>query len=298
MHPDSPTRDADLDNLKRKIDAGADRAITQFFFSADCFFRFRDAVAAAGIDIEIVPGILPVSNVATTRRFAADAAAPRSPTGWTSCSKGSTTCPSARQLVAATVAAELCGQLYAGGVRHFHFYTLNRAELSYAICHLLGVRANMSAAERPSRRGGQAHPDQGRRLRHADPGRAAAERRLSRRARPAQGPARQQRPAQPDPARADRARSASASPTRAPTSSPPTPSTPMRISQADYGAEALVPRHQPRRGADRPRGRRPLVRSATASRAGSRARSGRPTRPCRCRPTSTTRPIARSISTR
>ena len=147
VHPDAPTRDADLDNLKRKVDAGADRAITQFFFSPECFFRFRDAVAAAGIEVEIVPGILPVSNVAQTRRFAAMCGA-AIPAGSNDLFEGLDDLPAARQLIAATVAAELCGQLYAGGVRHFHFYTLNRAELSYAICHLLGVRgARMSAAE-------------------------------------------------------------------------------------------------------------------------------------------------------
>ena len=140
IHPDSSSRAFDLENLKRKVDAGADRAITQFFFSADCFFRFRDEAAAAGIDVEIVPGILPVSNVATTRRFAATCGA-TIPQWLDDLFEGLDDLPSARQLIAATVAAELCGQLYAGGVRHFHFYTLNRAELSYAICHLLGVRA-------------------------------------------------------------------------------------------------------------------------------------------------------------
>jgi methylenetetrahydrofolate reductase (NADPH) len=140
MHPDSSTRAFDLDNLKRKIDAGADRAITQFFFSADCFLRFRDEAAAAGIAIDIVPGILPVSNVATTRRFAQTCGA-TIPKWLDELFEGLDDLPSARQLIAATVAAEICGQLYAGGVRQFHFYTLNRAELSYAICHLLGVRA-------------------------------------------------------------------------------------------------------------------------------------------------------------
>ena len=142
-HPDSASRAADIDNLKRKVDAGADRAITQFFFSPDCFFRFRDDAAAAGIDVEIVPGILPVSNVATTRRFAATCGA-SIPQWLDDLFEGLDDLPAARQLIAATVAAELCGQLYAGGVRHFHFYTLNRAELSYAICHLLGVRAKQS----------------------------------------------------------------------------------------------------------------------------------------------------------
>ena len=140
IHPDSSTRQFDLDNLKRKVDAGADRAISQFFFSADCFFRFRDEAAAAGIDCEIVPGILPVSNVATTRRFAQSCGA-NIPQWLDDLFEGLDELPAARQLIAATVAAELCGQLYAGGVRCFHFYTLNRAELTYAICHLLGVRA-------------------------------------------------------------------------------------------------------------------------------------------------------------
>jgi len=140
IHPDSADRAADLDNLKRKVDAGADRAITQFFFSADCFLRFQDAVAAAGMDIEVVPGILPVSNVAQARRFA-DLCGASIPSWLNDLFEGLDDLPAARQLIAATVAAELCGQLYAGGVRNFHFYTLNRAELSYAICHLLGVRA-------------------------------------------------------------------------------------------------------------------------------------------------------------
>jgi methylenetetrahydrofolate reductase (NADPH) len=139
IHPDSADRPADIENLKRKVDAGADRTISQFFFSADCFFRFRDAVADAGMNIEIVPGILPVSNVAQTRRFAATCGA-SIPEWLNGLFEGLDDLPAARQLIAATLAAELCGQLYAGGVRHFHFYTLNRAELSYAICHLLGAR--------------------------------------------------------------------------------------------------------------------------------------------------------------
>ena len=147
VHPDSISKGADLDNLRRKIDAGADRAITQFFFSPDCFFRFRDEAAAAGIDAEIVPGILPVSNVSQTRKFAAMCGASIPP--WMDCLfEGLDDLPAARQLVAATVAAELCALLYAGGVRHFHFYTLNRAELSYAICHLLGMRPKDESDER------------------------------------------------------------------------------------------------------------------------------------------------------
>ena len=140
VHPDSSSRSFDLENLKRKVDAGADRAITQFFFSADCFLRFRDKVAEVRPGVEVVPGILPVSNVATTRRFAGQCGA-AIPEWMDRLFEGLDELPQARQLVAATVAGELCGQLYAGGVRHFHFYTLNRAELAYAICHLLGVRA-------------------------------------------------------------------------------------------------------------------------------------------------------------
>jgi methylenetetrahydrofolate reductase (NADPH) len=146
-HPESRNKAADLDNLWRKIDAGADRAITQFFFTPDCFFRFRDQAAAVGIDAEIVPGILPVSNVAQTRKFAAQCGA-AIPAWMDKLFEGLDNLPAARQLVAATVAAELCGQLYAGGVRHFHFYTLNRAELAYAICHLLGLRPKEQVSER------------------------------------------------------------------------------------------------------------------------------------------------------
>ena len=140
VHPDSDCLESDLDNLLRKIDAGADRAITQFFFSAECFLRFRDRVAAIRPDVEVVPGILPVSNVATTRRFAGQCGA-AIPDWMDRLFEGLDELPAARQLVAATIAGELCGQLYAGGARHFHFYTLNRAELAYAICHMLGVRA-------------------------------------------------------------------------------------------------------------------------------------------------------------
>jgi methylenetetrahydrofolate reductase (NADPH) len=138
-HPESASVAADLDNLKAKIDAGADRAITQFFFTPERFFQFRDRAAAAGINAEIVPGILPVSNVAQTRKFAAMCGAEIPP--WMDrLFEGLDDNPEARQLVAATIAAEMCRKLYAGGVRHFHFYTLNRAALSYAICHLLGKR--------------------------------------------------------------------------------------------------------------------------------------------------------------
>ena len=142
-HPESGGHDADLDNLKRKLDAGATRAITQFFFSPEAYFRFRDRVAAAGITAQILPGILPVSNVAQTRKFAGLCGA-EIPAWMDRLFEGLDDHPAARQLVAATIAAEMCRRLYAGGVKDFHFYTLNRAELAYAICHMLGVRAKPS----------------------------------------------------------------------------------------------------------------------------------------------------------
>ncbi|KUO54007.1 MAG: 5,10-methylenetetrahydrofolate reductase [Sphingomonadales bacterium BRH_c42] len=139
VHPDAASAEADIDNLKRKLDAGATRAITQFFFEAETYFRFRDALAKGGIDAPVVPGILPVTNVAQARRFAAACGA-QIPAWMDGLFEGLDERPAARQLVAATVAAELCRRLHAGGVRDFHFYTLNRAELAYAICHLLGKR--------------------------------------------------------------------------------------------------------------------------------------------------------------
>jgi methylenetetrahydrofolate reductase (NADPH) len=139
VHPEAASAAADLDHLKRKIDAGATRAITQFFFQPDTFLRFRDKAAAAGIAAEIVPGILPVANFAAAQRMSAPCHVEIP--GWMGrLFEGLDDKPDARQLVAATIAAEMVRRLYAGGVRHFHFYTLNRAELTYAICHLLGVR--------------------------------------------------------------------------------------------------------------------------------------------------------------
>ena len=143
-HPEAVSGAADVDHLKRKLDAGATRAITQFFFEPDTYFRFRDSCAAAGITAEITPGILPVVNYAQARKFAAQCgtAIP----GWMArLFDGLDDLPAARQLVAATIAAELARRLYAGGVRGFHFYTLNRAELAYAISHLLGVRPVVAA---------------------------------------------------------------------------------------------------------------------------------------------------------
>jgi methylenetetrahydrofolate reductase (NADPH) len=138
-HPEAPSAQSDIDVLRRKLDSGATRAITQFFFEPETFFRFRDAVAAAGVTAEIVPGIMPVTNFAAIQRISkmTGTAVP----AWLGrLFEGLDDHPPARQLVAATVAAEMCRRMYAGGVKQFHFYTLNRAELSYAICHLLGLR--------------------------------------------------------------------------------------------------------------------------------------------------------------
>lgn len=143
-HPDALSAQSDIDNLRRKLDAGASRAITQFFFEPETFFRFRDKLAASGIDAEVVPGIMPVSNFAATQRMA-KMCNTRVPDWMGRLFEGLDDHPAARQLVAATLTAELCRKLYAGGVRDLHFYTLNRAELSYAICHLLGLRPRAGA---------------------------------------------------------------------------------------------------------------------------------------------------------
>lgn len=138
VHPEAASAQADLDNLKRKLDAGASRAITQFFFSTDAYFRFLDKVLAAGIAAPILPGIMPVTSFAAIRRMSANTEIP----AWMEAMfEGLDERPGPRSLVSAVVAADLCRRLYAGGVRDLHFYTLNRAEQAYAICHLLGLRA-------------------------------------------------------------------------------------------------------------------------------------------------------------
>jgi methylenetetrahydrofolate reductase (NADPH) len=140
VHPEARSADADLAHLKRKFDAGATRAITQFFFEPETFLRFRDSAAASGIPAErIVPGILPVSNLASTIRMA-EMTGTAIPAWLPTLFEGLDERPEARSLVAATVAADMVRRLFDEGVRHFHFYTLNRAGLSYAICHLLGKR--------------------------------------------------------------------------------------------------------------------------------------------------------------
>jgi methylenetetrahydrofolate reductase (NADPH) len=148
-HPEATSSQADIDNLKRKLDAGAKRAITQFFFEPETFFRFRDKAAASGIAADLIPGIMPVTNFAAIQRMSGMTGTAVPP--WMGhLFEGLDDHPPARQLVAATISAELCRKLYAGGVRKFHFYTLNRAELSYAICHLLGLRPKAQGMEKPA----------------------------------------------------------------------------------------------------------------------------------------------------
>lgn len=140
VHPEAPDADFDLDNLKRKVEAGATRAITQFFFDTDSYLRFRDRCGAAGIAVEIVPGILPVTNFARLCTFA-DACGAAVPAWLAERFEGLDDDPTTRQLIAANTAIEQVSRLYDHGVRDFHFYTLNRHELTKAICHALGIRA-------------------------------------------------------------------------------------------------------------------------------------------------------------
>jgi methylenetetrahydrofolate reductase (NADPH) len=138
-HPDSATVEADIDMLAAKVDAGATRAITQFFFDNDLYFRYLDRVRARGISIPIVPGILPVQNFKQTRIFAQRCGA--SVPGWLAERfAGLDEDAATRKLIAAAVASEQVLDLVDRGVRDFHFYTMNRADLVYAICHLLGLR--------------------------------------------------------------------------------------------------------------------------------------------------------------
>jgi len=136
-HPEAADQRADIDHLKRKIDAGASSAITQFFFQAETFFRFRDACAAAGITAPIIPGILPIENWAGARKFATMCGTtipPTIATAFDNATRDGTT-----DLLATAVATQLCDNLLQGGVGHLHFYTLNRPELTRDVCHALGI---------------------------------------------------------------------------------------------------------------------------------------------------------------
>jgi methylenetetrahydrofolate reductase (NADPH) len=147
-HPEALSPAADLDNLKRKLDAGAARAITQFFFDVPVYLRFVEKARSAGIRQEIVPGILPIGNFAQVANFARRCGA--SVPDWLArLFDGLDDDPATRELVAATVAAELCASLWAEGVRQFHFYTLNRGNLTAAVCHLLGLKPHAQSVALP-----------------------------------------------------------------------------------------------------------------------------------------------------
>ena len=145
VHPEAPNPLFDLDNLKRKLDAGASRAITQFFFDVSLFLRFRDLAAAAGIHAPIVPGILPITRFPQLQRFASRCGA-SVPAWLVERFDGLDDDLETRQMIAASVAIEQVRALQAEGVDNFHFYTLNRSELTFAICHALGVRPKRRAA--------------------------------------------------------------------------------------------------------------------------------------------------------
>jgi methylenetetrahydrofolate reductase (NADPH) len=146
VHPEASSSQADLVYLKRKVDAGATRAITQFFFENDCYLRFRDRCAAAGIDVPIVPGILPITRFPQMLRFAQRCGA-AVPGRLTRLFDGLDDDASTRSLIAASVAIDQVRQLSREGVDEFHFYTLNRSELTYAICYALGLRPAEADAE-------------------------------------------------------------------------------------------------------------------------------------------------------
>jgi len=147
VHPQAPSAEADLENLRRKIDAGASRAITQFFYDSEVFLRFRDRCAAAGIRAPIVPGILPITRFPQVLRFAQSCGA-GIPSWLHERFAGLDDDPETRRMIAASVAIEQVQELTRHGVREFHFYTLNRAELTYAICHALGLRPAPADAAR------------------------------------------------------------------------------------------------------------------------------------------------------
>jgi methylenetetrahydrofolate reductase (NADPH) len=145
-HPESGSVEADLENLKRKVDAGAGRAITQFFFDTDIFLRYRDRCAAAGLRVRLVPGILPITRFPQLLRFAERCGA-AVPVWLRQRFDGLDEDPETRRMIAANVAIEQVQRLREHGVQEFHFYTLNRAELTYAICHALGLRPRLTEAQ-------------------------------------------------------------------------------------------------------------------------------------------------------
>ena len=138
-HPEAASLDTDIENLKRKVDAGATRAITQFFYDNDCFLRFREKVCRAGVHVPLVPGIMPITNLTQTARFARTAGASIPQLVWDAFD-GLDNEPGLRQFVSVSLTADQVRGLAREGIEEFHFYTLNRADLTYAICHILGLR--------------------------------------------------------------------------------------------------------------------------------------------------------------
>jgi methylenetetrahydrofolate reductase (NADPH) len=149
VHPTAASPLADLDNLKRKIDAGATRAITQYFFETGTYLRFLDLALAAGITVPIVPGIMPVTNFAQAKKFSAMCGA-SVPAWLETMFEGLDDDTETRRMVAAHIAAEQVRLLQASGIDEFHFYTLNRPDLTYAIAHLLGARPGKATAAAPA----------------------------------------------------------------------------------------------------------------------------------------------------
>jgi methylenetetrahydrofolate reductase (NADPH) len=145
-HPESNGVQADLENLKRKVDAGAVRAISQFFFEPDVFLRYRDRCVHAGLKVNLVPGILPITRFPQMQKFAARCGA-SVPNWLSSLFDGLDDDAETRRMIAANVAIEQVQRLRSHGVEEFHFYTLNRAELTYAICHAIGIRPPLSEAQ-------------------------------------------------------------------------------------------------------------------------------------------------------
>jgi len=145
VHPEAASAEADLENLKRKLDAGASRAITQFFFDIGGYLKFRDRCASTGIDSTIVPGILPITKFPQLQRFA-EACGTKVPQWLADRFAGLEDDPETRKLIAASVAIEQVRMMQKEGIDEFHFYTLNRADLTFAICHMLGVRPEQAAA--------------------------------------------------------------------------------------------------------------------------------------------------------
>lgn len=144
-HPEAANIDVDIDNLKRKVDAGASRIITQFFFDTDSYFSFVEKCQKRGINVPIVPGILPVTNVKQTKHFAKMCGA-KIPKWMSKIFEGLDEREETRKMISSIVAVEQCRILHNGGVDDFHFYTLNRSDLTYAICHILGAR-DMSGSD-------------------------------------------------------------------------------------------------------------------------------------------------------